>query len=81
VLDILVQRHRDRKAAQKFFRKLLKGLRYVPNVIITAKLRSYSVAKAEVLPSWEFKAESAEAILLIRCQEAFGDEHSLCRQA
>jgi putative transposase len=41
VLDILVQRHRDKKAAKKFFRKLLKGLRYVPNVIITDKLRSY----------------------------------------
>jgi putative transposase len=51
VLDILVQRHRDQKAAKKFFRKLLKGLQYVPNVIITDKLRSYSAAKAEVLPS------------------------------
>jgi len=49
VLDILVQRHRDKKAAKKFFRKLLKGLQYVP--IITDKLRSYGAAKAEVLPS------------------------------
>lgn len=37
VLDILVQRHKDKKAAKKFFRKLLKGLQYVPNVIITDK--------------------------------------------
>jgi putative transposase len=51
VLDILVQSRRDKKAAKKFFRKLLKGLQYVPNVIITDKLRSYSAAKAEVLPS------------------------------
>ena len=51
VLDILVQRHRDKKAAKKFFRKLLKGLQYVPNMIITDKLRSYSAARAEVLPS------------------------------
>ena len=49
-LDILVQRRRDRKAAKKFFRKLLKGLRYVPRVIITDKLKSYSPAKAEVMP-------------------------------
>ena len=28
VLDILVQSRRDKKAAKKFFRKLLKGLRY-----------------------------------------------------
>jgi putative transposase len=51
VLDILVQSRRDKKAAKKFFRKLLKGLRYVPRVIITDKLRSYSAAKAEVLPA------------------------------
>ena len=53
VLDILVQSKRDKKAAKKFFRKLLKGLRYVPRVIITDKLRSYSAAKDAVLPSVE----------------------------
>src|SRR5258705_8775723 len=51
VLDILLQSHRDKKAAKKFFRKLLKTLRYVPRTLITDKLRSYSAAKAEVLPS------------------------------
>ena len=53
VLDILVQSRRDKKAAKKFFRKLLKRLRYVPRVIITDKLRSDSAAKAEVLPGVE----------------------------
>ncbi|SRR6266498_1727425 len=53
VLDILVQRKRDQKAAKKFFRKLLKGLRYVPRAIITDRLRSYSAARAEVMPSVE----------------------------
>jgi putative transposase len=53
VLDILVQSRRDKKAAKKFFRKLLKGLRYVPRVIITDKLTSYNAAQAEVLPSVE----------------------------
>jgi putative transposase len=53
VLDILVQSHRDKKAAKKFFRKLLKGLRYVPRLIITDKLKRYSAAKAEVMPSVE----------------------------
>jgi putative transposase len=51
VLDILVQTSRDKRAAKKFFRKLLKGLRYVPRVIVTDKLRSYSAGKAELLPS------------------------------
>jgi putative transposase len=50
VLDILVQRRRDKKAAKKFFRKLRKGLTYVPRVIITDKLKSYGAAKREVLP-------------------------------
>jgi putative transposase len=53
VLDILVQSKSDKKAAMKFFRKLLKGMRYVPNLIITDKLRSYGAAKAEVLPGVE----------------------------
>src|ERR671919_499227 len=41
VLDILVQRQRNKKAAKKFFRKLLKSLTYVPRVLITDKLKSY----------------------------------------
>jgi putative transposase len=55
VLDILVQRQRDRKAAKKFSRKLLKGLTYVPRVIITDKLASYGAAKRETLPSVEHR--------------------------
>jgi putative transposase len=46
VLDILVQPRRDRRAAKKFFRKLLRGLQYIPWVIITDKLGSYAAAKA-----------------------------------
>ncbi len=53
VLDILVQSRRDKKAAKRFFRKLLKGLRYVPRVIITDKLKSYSAARFDVMPSVE----------------------------
>jgi putative transposase len=50
VLDILVQRRRDKRAAKKFLRKLLKGLTYVPRVIVTDKLKSYGAAKREILP-------------------------------
>jgi putative transposase len=49
VLDILVQRHRNKRAAKKFFCKLLKGLAYVPRVIVTDKLKSYRAAKREIL--------------------------------
>jgi len=48
VLDILVQSRRNTKAAKRFFRKLLKGLRYVPRVIVTDKLKSYAAAKKEL---------------------------------
>ena len=51
VLDVLVQPRRNAVAAKKFFRKLLKGLRYVPRVIVTDKLSSYQVAHREVMPS------------------------------
>ena len=55
VLDILVQSRRNKKAATKFFRELLKGLRYVPQVIITGKLKSYGAAKRELLPGVEHR--------------------------
>ena len=45
VLDILVQSQRNKKSAKRFFRKLLKGLQYIPRVIITEKLKSYGAAK------------------------------------
>jgi putative transposase len=38
VLDILVQPRWDTKAAKKFIRRLLKGLRYVPRVVVTDML-------------------------------------------
>src|SRR6202043_3385347 len=55
VLDILVQSRRNKKAAKRFFRKLLKGLQYVPRVIITDKLKSYGAAKREILPGVEHR--------------------------
>ncbi|EFH87921.1 IS6 family transposase [Ktedonobacter racemifer] len=55
VLDILVQSRRNKQAAKKFFRKPLKGLQYVPRVIITDKLASYAAAKKEILQSVEHR--------------------------
>ncbi|WP_407919996.1 IS6 family transposase [Gloeobacter violaceus] len=55
VLDILVQSRRNKAAAKKFFRKLLKGLRYVPRVLVTDKLASYGAAKKEILKSVEHR--------------------------
>ncbi len=55
VLDILVQSRRNKAAAKRFFRKLLKGCTYVPRAIITDKLGSYGAAKRECLPSVEHR--------------------------
>ncbi len=55
VLAILVQRRRDKRAAVKFLRELLKGLLAVPRVLITDKLASDGAAKREVLPSVEHR--------------------------
>jgi len=51
VIDILVQRRRDRRAAARFFRKLLKGQGHQPNRLITDKLRSYVAAHRTMIPS------------------------------
>ena len=51
VIDILVQPRRDQKAAKRFFRKLLKGQGRPPWQLVTDKLRSYSAAHREVMPS------------------------------
>jgi len=48
-------RRRNKKAAKKFFKKLLKGLQYVPRVLIMDKLKSYGAAKREVLPGVEHR--------------------------
>ncbi|WP_246100830.1 IS6 family transposase [Palleronia caenipelagi] len=55
VLDVLVQSHRDKKAAKRLLRKLLKkhGL---PRAMVTNKLRSYPAAKKEIAPGVEHRS-------------------------
>jgi putative transposase len=52
-LDILVQPLRNANAAKLFFKRLLKGLQYQPRVIVTDKLKSYAVARHQILPDVE----------------------------
>ena len=56
MLDILVQNRRDKAAARRFFRRLLKKTRAVPRVVVTDKLRSYGAAHREVMPSVEHRS-------------------------
>ena len=51
VIDMLVQSRRDRRAAARFFHKLLKGQGQAPRQLITDKLRSYAAAHRTVMPS------------------------------
>ena len=51
VIDILVQFWRNRPAATRFFRKLLKGQCREPCRLIPDKLRSYSATHRTVIPS------------------------------
>jgi transposase-like protein len=48
VLDLLVQRRRDKAAAVKLMRKLLKKQGFAPEVLVTDKLRSYGAARSEI---------------------------------
>src|SRR3954447_18440501 len=50
VLDVLVQSRRDKQAAKRLLRKLLKRQCRAPRVMITDKLASYGAAKREVMP-------------------------------
>ena len=44
VLDLLVQRRRNSRAALRFMRKLLKKQGFAPKLLVTDKLRSYASA-------------------------------------
>jgi putative transposase len=55
VLDMLVQHRRNQQAAKKFFRKLLKGLTYVPRVLITDQRTSDGAAKQAMRPGVEHR--------------------------
>jgi putative transposase len=51
VLDIFVKKRRDQRAAKRFFRKLLKGVRSVPRLLVTDRLGRYGVTRQALLPS------------------------------
>jgi putative transposase len=55
VLDVLVQSRRDKRAAKRLLRKLLKRQCRAPRVMVTDKLPSYGAAKREVMPGVEHR--------------------------
>jgi len=59
-IDILVQKRKDKKAARRFFKKLLKGQQVTPIKIITDKSSSYAAAKQEQMPSVDHSTQQYE---------------------
>ena len=55
VLDVLVQSRRNKAAAERLLRKLLKKQMRPPRVMITDKLASYAAAKRKILPGVEHR--------------------------
>lgn len=66
-IDILVQKHKDKKAAKRFFEKLLKKQGRVPYQLITDKLKSYKSAKEELMPSVTHFIHVSGPVRLIYC--------------
>jgi putative transposase len=52
-LDILVQRRRNKTAAERFIRRLLKGQGGEPRWLVTDQLRSYDAAHGTMMPTVE----------------------------
>ena len=51
VIDGYLQAKRDCTAAKRFFRRLLRTYGREPRKIVTDKLRSYGVARRELIPA------------------------------
>ena len=60
VIDILVQRYRNARAAKRFFRKLLKGQGGTPSWLVTDKLKSYGAAHRTTMPGVEHSTAQYE---------------------
>lgn len=56
VLDALSQSRRNKRAALRLMRKLLKVQGTTPWIMITDKMRSYSAEKAELMPGVEHRS-------------------------
>src|SRR3712207_5414225 len=56
VLDVLVRSRRDKRAAKRLLRKLLKRRCRAPRVMVTGKLGSYGAAKHDLMPGVDRKS-------------------------
>ncbi len=78
ILDILVTRHRDKRAAKRFFRKVLKHQERPPLQLVTDKLRSYPAAHREVFPSVTHRTGQYQTTELKSPTSTPGSRNSRC---
>ena len=64
-LDILLQKHRDKAAAKRFFVHILASSAEAPRTIVTDKPRSYPAAEAEIPESVHVRNVFVEASVRI----------------
>ena len=55
--DVLVQKRKDKQAAARFFKKLMKGQGRSAREIVTDKLPSYGAARKEIMPTSMYRHE------------------------
>jgi transposase-like protein len=68
-LDLLVQSRRDKKAAVRLMRKLLKKQGFAPRVWVTDKLRSYGAARRNLgLSAQHEQGHSSELWVIHTCR-------------
>ena len=69
VLDVLVQSRRDKHAAKRLMRKLLKKHGRAPRVLITDKLKSYAAANKDLGLDVEHRQRDTDMPALFRGYE------------
>src|SRR5690349_1337587 len=76
MLDVLVQSRRDKRAAKRLLRKLLKKQGRPPRVRVTDKLASYPAAKKELMPGVEHRRHKGLNNRAERCYGASGADQA-----
>src|SRR5262245_41537583 len=78
VLDMLVQRRRDSRAALRLMRKLLRKQGFVPKLLVTDKLRSYGSAFRRLQLTCPHEQGSEKTIAPRIRISLYGDESARC---
>lgn len=79
VLEVLVQRRRDKAAARKLMRKLLKKHGFSPTQVTTDKLRSYGAAFRQLGLATSVRTGTAAPSALLRRLAAYPRQNQLAK--